>query len=70
MTIIRNMARCKSCGDTIESKHRHDWVSCSCGKIFVDGGKEYLRRGFDSYDDFEELSVFDRPVNGQEKSDV
>lgn len=45
--IIRNSARCRNCGDEIESKHRHDWVQCSCGAIFVDGGKNYLRSGGD-----------------------
>ena len=43
--IIRNAAQCAKCGDVVESKHRHDFVSCSCGAIFVDGGKEYLRGG-------------------------
>jgi hypothetical protein len=22
--------KCRNCGDVLESKHRHDWVSCSC----------------------------------------
>jgi hypothetical protein len=43
--IIRNAAQCAKCGDIIESKHRHDFVSCSCGAIFVDGGREYIRSG-------------------------
>jgi len=43
--IIRNAAQCAKCGDIVESKHRHDFASCSCGSIFVDGGKEYLRAG-------------------------
>jgi len=54
--ITRNAAQCKSCGDTIESKHRHDFVFCKCGAIFVDGGTEYLRRG-GSLSDIIELSV-------------
>ncbi len=54
--IISNKARCRLCGDIIESKHRHDWQSCSCGAIFVDGGHEYLRRGAKSFEDLEELS--------------
>jgi hypothetical protein len=33
-----------SCGDLIVSKHRHDFVTCTCGAISVDGGQEYLRR--------------------------
>ena len=43
--ITRNAARCKKCGDVIESKHLHDWVTCECGAIFVDGGREYWRWG-------------------------
>lgn len=45
--IIQNAAICLSCNDYIFSKHRHDFVQCSCGAIFVDGGQEYLRRGGD-----------------------
>lgn len=41
----RNAAECKKCGDVIESRSVHDWVSCKCGEIFVDGGLAYLRRG-------------------------
>lgn len=58
--IISNKARCKKCNTVIESKHRHDFVSCKCKAIFVDGGKDYLRRGFmskDAEEYFEELSV-------------
>lgn len=43
---MRNRARCKLCGDTIESKFRHDFVKCRCGEIFVDGGVDYLRYGY------------------------
>jgi hypothetical protein len=43
--IIRNAAQCAKCGDIIESKHRHDFVSCTCNAIFVDGGHAYLRSG-------------------------
>jgi hypothetical protein len=28
----------------IISKHRHDFVTCTCGAISVDGGQDYLRR--------------------------
>lgn len=35
---------CRVCGSTVESKHRHDFVSCKCGSIAVDGGKAYLKR--------------------------
>lgn len=56
--IVRNAARCKKCGDVIESKSTHDLVKCSCGAGAVDGGHEYLGRlGFP--DDCEELSEFE-----------
>jgi hypothetical protein len=41
----RNRAKCALCEDVIESKSRHDFVSCSCGAIFVDGGRDYCRMG-------------------------
>ena len=43
--IIKNAAKCRKCGDIIESTFRHDFVWCKCKAIFVDGGKDYLRRG-------------------------
>ena len=60
MAILVNKAKCSKCGDIIESKYRHDYVECSCGSIFVDGGKEYLRRGYkkEGGDCFIELSEF------------
>lgn len=42
--IKTNKAQCRRCGDIIESGHRHAFVSCECGAICVDGGKDYLRR--------------------------
>ena len=60
MRIIHNQIRCKHCGDLIESKHVHDYVTCSCGKVSVDGGHEYLRRCFPSSpdEDYTELSEY------------
>jgi len=45
MTQKKNMAKCALCSDKIISKHRHDWVSCKCGEIFIDGGNDYWRAG-------------------------
>lgn len=42
--IIQNAVTCLGCGDFIVSKHRHDFVTCTCGSISVDGGQSYLRR--------------------------
>ena len=56
--IIVNKIKCKHCGDIIESTTVHDFVTCSCGKCSVDGGKNYIRRCFEAEGDFEELSEF------------
>jgi hypothetical protein len=53
--VLVNKARCKKCGDVIDSRHVHDFVRCGCGAIAVDGGREYLRRVGDP-EDCEELS--------------
>lgn len=53
--IITNKIRCKKCGDIIESKTRHDFRTCNCGAVAVDGGYDYLKRT-GNYEDWEELS--------------
>ena len=58
--IKRNIIKCTHCGDVIESVHVHDFKWCSCKTVYVDGGKEYCRRGFvNSPEDFEDLSEWD-----------
>lgn len=56
MLIKVNKAKCRRCGDIIESKSVHDYVICKCGAIAVDGGKEYLRRSAIDLNDIIELS--------------
>ena len=56
--IVRNSAKCGKCGDEIESKHRHDFVSCKCREIFVDGGKDYCRGGANDMKNFIDTSVW------------
>jgi len=58
MAILKNKAQCAKCNDIIESVDRHDFRWCSCHTIFVDGGKDYLRRG-GQLDDIIELSETD-----------
>lgn len=58
--ILVNKAKCKHCGDVIESKTVHDYRVCKCKKISVDGGHDYLSRNFPKLpweDHFEDLSV-------------
>lgn len=40
---MANIIKCKACGDVIESKHRHDFRTCKCGEVSVDGGNDYQR---------------------------
>lgn len=42
--IIQNAVICNKCDEFIFSKTRHDFVTCKCGAISVDGGQDYLRR--------------------------
>lgn len=44
--VLVNKVRCKKCNDIIESKHTYDFVNCSCGLIFIDGGRDYQRYGW------------------------
>ena len=45
--ITKNTIKCLKCGDSIESKHQHDFQWCKCGAVFVDGGLTYRRIGGD-----------------------
>ena len=61
LRLIKNKIRCKTCGDIIESRTRHEFVRCKCGRCFVDGGTDYSRKGYFSEnleDSFEDLSVY------------
>lgn len=62
--IVQNAVTCLKCGDFIFSKHRHDFVTCSCGAISVDGGQAYLKRCGDlsAYKD-ESWEIEDRLYN-------
>lgn len=54
--LTRNAAKCVKCNTVIESRYRHDFVSCPCGN-FVDGGLDYCRSG-GKLDDLEDLCEF------------
>lgn len=55
--IIRNAAKCLGCGVTVESRHRHDFKTCGCGNLSVDGGHAYLRTVVDRPDQMEDMSI-------------
>ena len=54
--IKRNAIKCNHCGEIIESTYRHDFKTCSCGRVSVDGGHDYLRRCFVERGDYMDLS--------------
>ena len=56
--ITVNKIRCRKCGDIIESKAVHDFRSCKCGSVAVDGGHNYLRR-VGNLEDWEDLSEYE-----------
>jgi hypothetical protein len=55
--ILRNSAFCKGCGEEIVSVYRHDFVTCPCGNVSVDGGGAYLRRVTKGTHEFKDTSV-------------
>jgi hypothetical protein len=44
--VIRNEAFCFLCGTLLKSESVHDFVSCRCGNLSIDGGLEYLKRAY------------------------
>lgn len=56
--LIRNRIKCLKCGDIIESEYTHDWVQCSCGACFVDGGHDYMRVG-GNREDWKDMSEWE-----------
>ena len=68
--LVRNRIKCNLCGDVIESKHRHDFVTCRCGCVSVDGDLDYARRCFihskNDYTDLSEYAEEKQPYNSFE----
>lgn len=48
----RSAIICHNCADFIQSHHRHDFRSCKCGDVSIDGGGDYLRCAFTDPDSF------------------
>lgn len=57
--LLVNKAMCNVCNDVLYSKHRHDFVTCTCGNLSVDGGEEYIRRVYNDKNFITELSLYD-----------
>lgn len=54
--ITQNVIQCNHCKDVIVSCYRHDFKTCKCGTVSVDGGLDYLRRCFKNPDDYTDFS--------------
>ncbi len=58
--IWSNAVRCRTCGELVRSRHRHDFRWCKCGTVAVDGGSWYSKRSVKEEADFEEMTeLFD-----------
>jgi hypothetical protein len=58
LVIEVNIARCLECNEVLSSTHVHDYKTCSCDNLMVDGGLDYIRRGYKKGpESIEELSI-------------
>lgn len=57
--LVRNAVKCLVCGVILESKYRHNFISCSCpNQTFCDGGLIYNRTGAVDLDKVENLCEY------------
>lgn len=68
MPEFQNAAKCLHCGDIIVSRYRHDFVTCSCGDVSVDGGAEYTKRSFVPGATWKEITTEDELLAAQEQA--
>lgn len=68
--IKRNAARCRKCKEIVSSVNLHDFETCSCGAISVDGGSWYCRR-VGNPGDYEDLTrLWANAPEGYDKLDA
>lgn len=59
---MRNRAKCKLCGDIIESFHHYDYVHCKCGEIAVDGGQSCFKCSAINFENFLRIDDDDNEI--------
>lgn len=59
---MRNRAKCKLCGDTIESYANDDTIECSCGEITISGGNNKLITWAKDYANFLRIDDLDNEI--------
>lgn len=57
-TLFYNAVHCCLCDDNIQSYHRHNYKTCSCGNAMVDGGLDYSRWGWDKEGSVIDFSMY------------
>lgn len=50
--------KCLKCNDTIESKHVHDFVTCKCTNLSIDGGPFEGARVLSKSDKYVDISLW------------
>ena len=59
MILTRNAVKCLVCNSVLESRHRHDYVQCSCpNEVATDGGLDYQRISAKDLDLIENLCEY------------
>lgn len=43
----KSAVKCFGCGDTLYSRTIHDYRTCTCGHISIDGGDDYVKITYD-----------------------
>ncbi len=56
--IYINGAECLECDYFIRSRNQHDYVTCKCGGVSVDGGSWYAKRSFKDSSKFKDVIVY------------
>lgn len=51
---------CLKCGDKVWSRHAHDFRWCKCGKVAIDGGRQYTKITGDS-SDYKQVQLYVKP---------
>lgn len=58
----RNRAKCKKCGDILESFHMDDYVKCSCNEISISGGTDRYYCAANDWNNFIRLDDDDTEI--------
>lgn len=72
MRYLYTTVRCRKCSDIIQSAFRHDFQTCSCGSVHVDGGNQYARILWPdgAMEDWVEILVTGGPVEEKETPEL